>query len=116
MLASYDWRVRHAGLMAIAAMGKGTRKEVIQDKYHAQLFVVLTPTLEDPEPRVHSHAAPTLIYFCESVARDTLLLYLNPIVERLLKLLNPFGDAGNVMRYVQEQAITTLAIVANASE
>jgi len=26
MLASYDWRVRHAGLMAIAAIGEGTGK------------------------------------------------------------------------------------------
>ncbi|KAG6909546.1 hypothetical protein DXG01_016939 [Tephrocybe rancida] len=156
MLASYDWRVRHAGLMAIAAIGEGTGKvmleqlgkvvdlvtpmfrdshprvryaacqcvgqlctdleEVIQEKYHAQLFAVLIPTLEDPEPRVHSHAAAALINFCEGVARDTLLPYLDPIVERLLKLLNPSGDSGNVKRYVQEQAITTLAMVADASE
>jgi hypothetical protein len=26
MLASYDWRVRHAGLMAIGAIGEGTSK------------------------------------------------------------------------------------------
>ena len=26
MLASYDWRLRHAGLMAIAAIGEGTSK------------------------------------------------------------------------------------------
>lgn len=26
MLASFDWRVRHAGLMAIAAIGEGTGK------------------------------------------------------------------------------------------
>lgn len=26
MMASYDWRVRHAGLMAIAAIGEGTGK------------------------------------------------------------------------------------------
>jgi len=43
--------------------------------------------------------------------------YLDPIVERLLKLLNPPGEAAkNVRRYVQEQAITTLAMVADASE
>lgn len=29
MLASYDWRVRHAGLMAIAAIGEGTGKVCI---------------------------------------------------------------------------------------
>ncbi|KAF5376326.1 hypothetical protein D9615_008446 [Tricholomella constricta] len=176
MLASYDWRVRHAGLMAIAAIGEGTGKvmqnelgkivdlvtpmfsdshprvryaacqcvgqlctdleEIIQEKYHQQLFAVLIPTLEDPEPRyapshpalhrpppnynyahrVHSHAAAALINFCEGVERDTLLPYLDPIVERLLKLLNPAGDPATVKRYVQEQAITTLAMVADASE
>jgi hypothetical protein len=91
MLASYDWRLRHAGLMAIAAIGEGTSKvmqlelgkvvdlvtpmfkdthprvryaacqclgqlctdleEVIQDRYHRQLFAALIPTLEAPEPR-----------------------------------------------------------------
>ncbi|TFK34400.1 ARM repeat-containing protein [Crucibulum laeve] len=156
MMASYDWRVRHAGLMAIAAIAEGTGKvmqnelgkivdmvtpmftdshprvryaacqcvgqlctdleEIIQERYHQQLFAVLIPTLEDPEPRVHSHAAAALINFCEGVERDTLIPYLDPIVERLLKLLNPGGDQSQVRRYVQEQAITTLAMVADASE
>ena len=66
--------------------------------------------------RVHAHAAAALINFCEGVERDTLLPYLDPIVERLLKLLNPGGDQRMVKRYVQEQAITTLAMVADASE
>jgi len=42
--------------------------------------------------RVHSHAAAALINFCEGVERDALVPYLDPIVERLLKLLNPSGD------------------------
>ncbi|KAJ7016005.1 armadillo-type protein [Mycena alexandri] len=156
MMASYDWRVRHAGLMAVAAIAEGTAKvmenelgkvvelvtpmfrdlhprvryaacqcvgqlctdleEVIQERYHQQLFAVLIPTLEDREPRVHSHAAAALINFCEGVERNVLLPYLEPIVERLLKLLDPTGDPAHVRRYVQEQVITTLAMVADASE
>ncbi|KAJ2911702.1 hypothetical protein MD484_g8710, partial [Candolleomyces efflorescens] len=156
MLVSYDWRSRHAGLMAIAAIGEGTGKvmqnelakivegqlctdleEVIQEQYHQQLFPVLIGALEDPEPRVHSHAAAALINFCEGVERDTLLPYLDPIVTRLLALLNPSSSPPSssssssgissypsstptnpptVHRYVQEQAITTLAMVADASE
>ncbi|KAF7319099.1 hypothetical protein HMN09_00246200 [Mycena chlorophos] len=156
MMAHYDWRVRHAGLMAVAAIAEGTAKvmenelgkivelvtpmfhdvhprvryaasqcvgqlctdleEVVQERYHQQLFAVLIPTLEDPEPRVHSHAAAALINFCEGVEKDVLLPYLEPIVERLLRLLGPTGDSANVKRYVQEQAITTLAMVADASE
>lgn len=70
---------------------------------------------------VHSHAAAALINFCEGVERDTLVPYLDPIVERLLKMLNPNGTANDgspihVKRYVQEQAVTTLAMVADASE
>ncbi|KAK7023689.1 importin subunit beta-3 [Paramarasmius palmivorus] len=154
MIASYDWRARHAGLMAIAAIAEGTGKvmvnelgkvvelviplfrdshprvryaacqcvgqlctdleEVIQEQYHQQLFSALIPTLEDPEPRVHTHAAAALINFCEGVARDTLLPYLDPIVTRLLHLLSNNGENGR--KYVQEQMITTLAMVADASE
>jgi hypothetical protein len=115
-------------------------QEVIQEKYGMQLFSVLIPALDALEPRyvpplytpdlplelkisppflprVHSHAAAALINFCEGVERDTLIPYLDPIVERLLKLLNPTGDhVQQVKRYVQEQAITTLAMVADASE
>ena len=66
---------------------------------------MLIPALEDPEPRsvvvssfplssyqtqrlfiVHGHAAPALINICEGVKQDTILPYLDPIVERLLKL------------------------------
>jgi hypothetical protein len=70
----------------------------------------------DTHLRVHAHAAAALINFCEGVEREILLPYLDPIVERLLKLLNPGGDQAAVKRYVQEQAVTTLAMVADASE
>lgn len=50
--------------------------------------------------------------------RETLIPYLDPIVERLLKLLNPGSANGGKQpkRYVQEQVITSLAMVADASE
>ncbi|TFK64924.1 ARM repeat-containing protein [Pluteus cervinus] len=152
MMASYDWQMRHAGLMAIAAIGEGTGKVmqneleqvinlvvpmfkdthprvrhvacqcvgqfctelevVIQELYHQQLFSVLIRHSKTPK-LVHSHAAAALINFCEGGGRDTLLPYLDPIVEHLLRLLNPDGDQSQVRRYVQEPAITTLAMVAD---
>jgi hypothetical protein len=67
--------------------------------------------------KVHSHAATALINFCEGVGRDALVPYLDPIVERLLQLLNPTGEnAKQPKRYVQEWAIGTPAMVADASE
>ena len=133
------YRFRSKCLTVSQTAGKLTVfvQEIIQEKYGGQLFAVLIPTLEAPEPRfvvdspqpichllnsscvprVHSHAAAALINFCEGVERDTLVPYLDPIVERLLKLLNPTGEnAKQPKRYVQEQAITTLAMVADASE
>ncbi|TFK67556.1 hypothetical protein BDN72DRAFT_859067 [Pluteus cervinus] len=67
-------------------------REVIQELYHQQLFSVFMLALENPEARVHSHTAAALINFCEGIKRDTLLPYLDPIAECLLKLLNPSGD------------------------
>ncbi|KAG6333935.1 hypothetical protein ID866_5157 [Astraeus odoratus] len=149
MLASYDWRQRHAGLMAIAAIAEGTSKvmqvelgkvvdlvtpmfkdthprvryaawassEIIQENHHKQLFSALIPTLEAQEHRVHAHAAAALINFCEGVEHDTLVPYLDPIVERLLKMLNVIAEDGKQEKsYCQEQAITSLAMVADASE
>ncbi|CCM06072.1 uncharacterized protein FIBRA_08319 [Fibroporia radiculosa] len=156
MLASHDWRLRHAGLMAIAAIAEGTNKvmqhelgkiidlvtpmfsdphprvryaacqcigqlctdleEVIQEQFHQQIFAALIPTLEAPESRKPTAAHHALINFCEGVERETLLPYLDPIVERLLKLLNPGTVDKPPKRYVQEQVITSLAMVADASE
>lgn len=42
MLASYDWRVRHAGLMAIAAIGEGTGKVCV----HPSTIMRLTDTTQ----------------------------------------------------------------------
>ena len=61
--------------------------------------------------RVHSHAASAFINVCEGVERQVLLPYLDAIIQRLLAMLQP-GSKG----WVQEQAVTTLAMVADVSE
>jgi len=89
-------------------------QEVIPGTYHPQLFAVISLTLENSEPRfvplpsapagnknhpssilhrTESHTdAVALINFCESITLDTLLPYLDSLVERLFKLLNAPGD------------------------
>ena len=116
-------------------------QEVIQAGFHQQIFAALIPTLEAPEARyvkprspyqsslndthglslsdfsVHSHAAAALINFCEGSGSAIIILYLDAIVERLLKLLNPPAESGKQpKRYVQEQVVTSLAMVADVSE
>ncbi|KAF8521902.1 ARM repeat-containing protein [Hysterangium stoloniferum] len=151
MLKSHEWRIRHAGLMAVAVVGEGTHKvmanelsevvglvlpmfndphprvrwaasqclgqlctdleEIIQERFHREIFSVLIPALEAPEARVHAHAASAFINVCEGVERQTLLPYLEAIVRRLLAMLQPTSPG-----WVQEQAVTTLAMVADVSE
>lgn len=65
---------------------------------------------------MHAHAASAVINFCEGAQHDTLVPYLDTIVDRLLKLLNPGTVGKPPKRYVQEQVITTLAMVADVSE
>ncbi|KAI5991786.1 armadillo-type protein [Pisolithus marmoratus] len=109
-------RVRYAACQCLGQLCTDL-EEIIQEKYHQQLFAALIPTLEAPEHRVHAHAAAALINFCEGVEHDTLVPYLDPIVERLLRMLNANSEQGKQeKRYCQEQAITSLAMVADASE
>ncbi|KIJ25106.1 hypothetical protein M422DRAFT_193858 [Sphaerobolus stellatus SS14] len=158
MLKSHEWRIRHAGLMAVAVVGEGTHKvmakelaevvalilpmfsdphprvrwaacqclgqlctdleEVMQERFHREIFSVLVPALEDPEPRVHAHAASAFINVCEGVERQALLPYLDAIVQRLLGMLTPKPNqsGGESKSWVQAQAVTTLAMVADVSE
>ena len=101
-------------ILSVDTRFRGSRAEVRCHLIFSSLLIKLN--IRSSRFRVHAHAASALINFCEGVERDTLLPYLDPIVERLLKLLNPASDPALVRRYVQEQAITTLAMVADASE
>lgn len=149
MLSSPEWGVRHAGLMAIAAVAEGTyqvlemevgkvvelvvpaftdphprvrfaacqcigqlctdMEEIFQQRYTKEILSCLIPAMDSREARVHCHAAKALINFCCGVEADQLAPYLDDIISRLLRLLS------SPRRYVQEQALTTLAMVADAS-
>ncbi|KAF8333461.1 armadillo-type protein [Cantharellus anzutake] len=102
-------RVRFAACQCLGQLCTDL-EEIIQDRYHEEIFSALIPTLQAPEPRVHGHAAAAIINFCTGVDGETLKPYLDAIVEGLLRMLN-----ANSKRYVQEQAITTLAMVADAA-
>jgi importin-5 len=102
-------RVRYAACQCVGQLCTDL-EEIIQEQYHDKLFGSLIPALEDPVARVQTHASAALINFCEGVEHETFLPYVDPIVERLLGLLH------SEKRYVQEQAVTSLAMVADASE
>lgn len=70
MLASYDWRARHAGLIAVASIAEGTGKVMLNElgkivEQVAACFLtrrlltahsLVTPMFRDSHPRVR-HAA-----------------------------------------------------------
>lgn len=110
-------RVRHAACQCIGQLCTDL-EDVLQARHPNEVFGALLRTLSTTEPRVHSHAAAALINVCEGVSRDALLPYLDPLVASLMRLLEPQVSPidGKVKNYVQEQAVTTLAMVADASE
>jgi len=109
-------RVRHAACQCAGGLSSNTQR-IIQRQYSKQLFVVLTQALEDPKSRIHCQATASLTKLCEGIDQAALVPYLDPIIERLLKLISPPGDnATQPKRYVVEQVISTLAVLTNASQ
>jgi hypothetical protein len=151
LIASSDWRQRHASLMALSSIAEGCEKYMkselprvldmilpclndphprvrwaacnavgqlstdlaptIQKNAHERIMHALVPLLDTPESRVQAHAAAALVNFCEAIGSEDEIIepYLDGILERLLGLLR------SPKRYVQEQAITTIATVADAA-
>ena len=102
-------RVRWAGCNALGQMSTdfaGT----MQEKYSVRVVPALVKVLEAPEPRVQSHAAAALVNFCEEAESETLQPYLPDLLTRLHALLQ------RPQRYVQEQALSTIATVADSAE
>ncbi|KAF9969006.1 hypothetical protein BGZ65_012375, partial [Modicella reniformis] len=103
-------RVRYAACNAIGQMSTDFAGPM-QKNHHAVVLTNLIPVMDDaPFPRVRAHAAAALVNFCEAVEKGILEPYLDGIFDRLLSLLN----TGTT--YVQEQAITTIATVADSAE
>ncbi|BFZ56430.1 importin subunit beta-3 [Savitreella phatthalungensis] len=107
-LADPHPRVRWAGCNAIGQMSTDFQGDV-QEKFTAQVLGALIPALEAPESRVAAHASAAFVNFFEQSEEADLEPYLDPILERLLNLLR------RPQKYVQEQAVTTIATVADAA-
>ncbi|SGZ53400.1 CIC11C00000004113 [Sungouiella intermedia] len=61
-------------------------------------------------PRVQAHAAAALVNFSEAASKEVLEPYLDDLLSNLLGLLQ------SPKRYVQEQVLITIAIIADAAE
>ncbi|KAJ5736880.1 uncharacterized protein N7483_002005 [Penicillium malachiteum] len=140
MMSSTAWRDRHAALMAISAISEGCRDLMVGEL--DQVLALVVPALRDAHPRVRyagcnalgqmstdfagtmqekyhgivlnniipSHAAAALVNFCEEAERSILEPYLGDLLSRLLELLR------SEKRYLQEQALSTIATIADSAE
>ncbi|KAJ1912131.1 importin subunit beta-3 [Mycoemilia scoparia] len=103
-------RVRWAVCNAVGQLSTDF-SPIIQKLYHDQILSCLIPAMDEADfPRVQSHAAAAMVNFSEDIPKSIIEPYLNDLFERLLKLLN------SSKRYVQEQAITTIATVADSAQ
>ncbi|KAG2213565.1 hypothetical protein INT46_002271 [Mucor plumbeus] len=102
-------RVRYAACNAIGQMSTDF-SPYLQKHFHEIVISALLPVMEDPQPRIQAHAAAAMVNFCEEADKKILDPYLDAIFERLLILLKTSKT------YVQEQAITTIATVADCAE
>lgn len=149
LMASHNWRERHAALMALSSIAEGCEKLMrrelskvlqlvlpsladahprvrwagcnaigqmstdfqgdVQEKYTEQVLGALVPALESRESRVATHAAAAFVNFFEQADEETIAPFLDALLEKLLHLL------GRPQRYLQEQAVTTIATIADAA-
>ena len=104
-------RVRWAGCNALGQMSTDFAG-IMQEKYHKVVLTNIIPVLNSAEPRVQSHAAAALVNFCEEAEKEILEPYLDDLLSHLLQLLS----SPSQKRFVQEQALSTIATIADSAE
>lgn len=103
-------RVQYAGCNALGQMSTDFA-DVIQRTSGDRILPALISKLTNKSvPRVQAHAAAALVNFSEAATKEVLEPYLDDLLNNLLILLQ------SPKRYVQEQVLTTIAIIADAAE
>lgn len=109
-LAHPHARVQYACCNALGQMSTDFA-DVIQRTAGDRILPALISKLTSKSvPRVQAHAAAALVNFCEAASKDVLEPYLDDLLNNLLGLLQ------SPKRYVQEQVLTTIAVIADAAE
>ncbi|KAJ1991204.1 importin subunit beta-3 [Coemansia spiralis] len=100
-------RVRYAVCNCVGQMATDFAP-ILQEKHHQLVLSNLIPAMDETAtPRVQAHSAAAMVNFAEEATKLVLDPYLDTLFERLLSMLN------SPKRYVQEQAITTIATIAD---
>lgn len=85
--------------------------DFIQNNFASRIVPPLISKMDNNSTfRVQAHAAAAMVNFCEQATKEILDPYLDNLLTNLLGLLQ------SPKRYVQEQVLTTIAIVADAAK
>lgn len=86
MLQSDDWRFRHAGLMALSAVGEGCHKHM--EEMLSAIVTSITPFLKDPHPRVRYATCNALGQMCTDFAPTMQKQFHKEIIPSLYETLD----------------------------
>ncbi|PKU32493.1 hypothetical protein llap_17202 [Limosa lapponica baueri] len=129
LFTASDWKYRHAGLMALSAIGEGCHQQmegILNEIVNFVLLFLQDPviaallqTMEDQgNQRVQAHAAAALINFTEDCPKSLLIPYLDNLVKHLHSTmvikLQELIQKGT--KLVLEQVVTSIASVADTAE
>lgn len=110
LLADPHSRVQWAACNATGQLSTDFAPD-IQKKFGDRVLPALISKLSNESTfRVQAHAAAAIVNFCEHASKEVMDGYLDDMLSRLLQLLQ------GPKRYVQEQVLTTIGVVADAAE
>ncbi|KAK6460373.1 Karyopherin functions in nuclear transport of protein [Scheffersomyces coipomensis] len=103
-------RVQYACCNALGQMSTDFSDKIQNTAGDRILPALISKLTNKSVPRVQAHAAAALVNFSEAATKEILEPYLDGLLTNLLGLLQ------SPKRYVQEQVLTTIAIIADAAE
>lgn len=98
-------KIRHASLHCIGQIADDMPEE-FQKAFHAELVPPMITALDDPVPRVQSHACAAMTNFFENAQEEQVLPYMQTISQKLCALIK------DGISIVKENAVSALATVA----
>lgn len=103
-------RVQYACCNALGQMSTDFADVIQRTSGNRILPALISKLTNKSVPRVQAHAAAALVNFSEAALKEVVEPYLDDLLNNLLGLLL------SPKRYVQEQVLTTIAIIADAAE
>ncbi|ODV60199.1 ARM repeat-containing protein [Ascoidea rubescens DSM 1968] len=103
-------RVQYACCNALGQMSTDFATTIQSTSANQILPSLISKLTNESSPRVQAHAAAALVNFSENATKELLEPYLDDLLTNLVTLLQSHH------KYVQEQVLTTISVIADAAE